>query len=340
MTPMRAEVILKEGETRKHSDYFGILGDCGMQELQRGGVNLKRRCIGKKLSALCLGAAAAVMLTAAVTPGTVWAEETAAVEHSAEMNSENTGGEPGQGQVIGSEKEAGGVVSENPDTEKNGQADGLSDENQDVTAAGNADEITGGEADAGAADPGQTTEQDAVYPVLIPLESGEQYEQLSAFLSLSADQFKAYIIMFVDAGQNPAQPEGETQITLPVPAEYDMSRVVVSEITMAGNTPQRTELSYTAGNGNVVFQTDHAGLFVVMEKKVQAELPPSLEMTDKVENLELTKYESSAAAGTVSSVPKTGDERAGFLWMGLSSAVSTGLILLVIVKSMKISKKS
>lgn len=304
---MRAEVILKEGETRKHSDYFGILRDCEMKELQLGGVDLKRRCIGKKLSVLCLGAAAAVMLTTAVTTGTVWAEETAAVESSAE---------------------------------KNGQADGLSDEIQNVTDDGNADEITGEEADTGAADPGEAAEQDAVYPVLIPLESGEQYEQLSVFLSLSADQFKAYIIMFVDAGQNPAQPEGETQITLPVPVGYDMSRVVVSEITMAGNTPQRTELSYTAENGNVVFQTDHAGVFVVMEKKVQAELPPSLETTDKVDNLELTKYESSAAAGTVSAVPKTGDERAGFLWMGLSSAVSTGLILLVIVKSMKISKKS
>ena len=296
---------------------------------------MKRRCIRKKLSALCLGAAAAVMLTAAVTPGTVWAEETAAVESAAENNRENTGEKPGQGQAAGSEKEAG-VVSENRDTEKNGQADGLADENQDVTADG----IAGGEADDRAADPGENAEQNAVYPVLIPLESGEQYEQLSAFLSLSADQFKAYIIMFVDAGQNPAQPEGETQITLPVPAEYDMSRAVVSEITMTGNTPQRTELSYTAGNGSVVFQTDHAGLFVVMEKKVQAELPPSLEMTDKVENLELTKYESSLAAGAVSSVPKTGDERNGFLWLGLSSAVSTGLILLVIVKSMKISKKS
>ena len=85
-----------------------------MQELQLGGVNLKRRCIGKKLSALCLGAAAAVMLTAAVTPGTVWAEETAAVESTAENNSENTGEKPGQG-----------------------QAAGLADEKQNVTAEGN-----------------------------------------------------------------------------------------------------------------------------------------------------------------------------------------------------------
>ena len=279
------------------------------------------------------------MLTAAATPGTVWAEETAAVEDLEERFGGNIGEKPGQGQITDSEKETAGP-SENSDLENGRQDNGLTDKSQNVDAAEDANGVVYEGADAGVGDLGESAEQDVVYPVLIPLESGDQYEQLGEFLSLSTDHFKAYIIMFVDAGQNPAQPEGETQITLPVPAEYDMSRAVVSEITMTGNTPQRTELSYTAGNGNVVFQTDHAGLFVVMEKKVQAELPPSLDMTDKVENLELTRYESSAAAGTVTSVPKTGDERAGFLWMGLSSAVSTGLILLVIVKSMKISKKS
>ena len=309
-----------------------------MQELQLGGVNLKRRWIRKKLSAFCL-AVAAVMLTAAATPGIVWAEEAAAVEDLEERFGGNIGEKPGQGQITDSEKETAGP-SENSDLENGRQDNGLTDKSQNMDAAEDANGVVYEGADAGVGDLGESAEQDAVYLVLIPLESGDQYEQLGEFLSLSADHFKAYIIMFVDAGQNPAQPEGETKITLPVPAEYDMSRVVVSEITMDGNMPQRTELSYTAGNGNVVFQTDHAGLFVVMEKKVQAELPPSLDMTDKVENLELTRYESSAAAGTVTSVPKTGDERAGFLWMGLSSAVSTGLILLVIVKSMKISKKS
>lgn len=266
MTQAGKEVILKKGKQEKHSDDFGILSDHEMRGLQFGGVNLKRRHIRKKLSALCL-ATAAIMLTVAMMPGTVWADE---------------------------------VVD----------------------------------------DPGETPEENAVYPVLVPLERGEQYEQLSTFLSLSADQYQIYIITFVDAGQNPAQPEGQIQISLPVPAEYDMSRVAISEIVMEGNTPQRTELSGTAESGNMVFLTDHGGLFVVMEKRVQAELPPSLEMTDKVEKLELIKYESSAAVetgfGTGPSVPRTGDETDDFLWIGLSAAVSMGLMLLVIVKSMKI----
>ena len=51
----------------------------------------------------------------------------------------------------------------------------------------------------------------------------------------------------------------------------------------------RTELSFTYNNGKAVFETDHSGIYVVMEKKVQPQLPASLEMTSKVEKLELTK---------------------------------------------------
>lgn len=280
LTLAGTEVILKNRETKKRSGHFRILSD-HERRLRLGGVNLKKRYIRKKLSALCLAAVAAVMLPAAVLPETVQADDAAVM----------------------------------PETVQ-------------------ADDVVN--------DLGEAAEENAVYPVLTPLESGEQYEQLSGFLSLSADKFQIYMITFVDAGQNPAQPEGQVQVSLPVPAEYDMSRVAISEIVMDGNTPQRTELSGTAESGNMVFLTDRAGLFVVMEKKVQAELPSSLEMTDKVEKLELTKHESSAAAGTGfgmgASVPRTGDEAAAFLWLGFSAAVSMGLMLLVIAKNMKISK--
>lgn len=291
---------------------------------------MKRKGIRKKLSAVCLAAVMAVLLTAAVIPEAAWAEETPTAENA--ENSEEIKGIPEEKPV---EEQAafGEKKDEKTETER---LDVAADES--VNENETEDEGT----DTGTEEPGESAEPSVVYPILIPMESGEQYEQLSAFLSLSADQFKLYVVMFVDAGQTPAQPAGPVQISIPVPAEYDMSRVVVSEITIDGSTPQRTELSSTMENGNAVFQTDHAGLFVVMEKKVQADLPSSLEMTDKVEKLELTRHDTSVAAGTgsVSSVPRTGDEKAGFLWLGLSSAVSTGLILLVIVKSMKISKKS
>lgn len=278
--------------------------------------------IRKKISVFNLAVAAAVMMTAAVIPGTVWAAEEAG---------ENIVGNPEEGiekNTVEKTEYSGEVNS--------GEASGISDVVPNLINAENGDDGTN--------EPGETVEQDVVYPVLIPVESGGQYEQLSAFLSLSADRFKIYMITFVDAGQVPVQPEGLIQVSLPVPAEYDMNRVVVSEITMDGDTPQRTELSGTAENGNILFQTDQAGLFVVMEKKAQVELPPSLEMTDKVEKLELTKYEAGIAAesgsGSASSVPKTGDQTLPFLWIGASAVVSSGLLLVVIANSTKNSKKS
>ena len=126
--------------------------------------------------------------------------------------------------------------------------------------------------------------------VVLPMESGEEYELLSQFLALSSDQFSVYTVAFIDpVTGTPVQPEEAVEVTLSIPSGYDMSRVVVSEITMNEATPSRTEISYTNENNSAVFKTDHAGLYVVMEKKVQAELPPSLEMTDKVEKLKLTK---------------------------------------------------
>lgn len=322
MTSAWAEVILKKGKQEKHSDHFSILRVYEMQELQLGGVYLKRRCIRKKISAFSLAAAAAVMMTAAVIPGTVWASE-----------------ETGDNIVRCPEEEIEkNIVEETElsDVGNSGETSWITDMDPNMNTAADANDGTN--------DSGEAVEQDFVYPVLFQMESGEEYEQLSAFLSLSADRFKIYMVTFVDAGQVPVQPEGPVQVSLPVPSEYDMNRVVVSEIAMEGNTPQRTELPGTAENGYIVFQTDHAGVFVLMEKKAQAELPSSLEMTDKVEKLELTKYETVIAgesgSGSVSSVPKTGDQTLPFLWIGASAVVSSGLLLVVIANSTKNSKKS
>ena len=105
-------------------------------------------------------------------------------------------------------------------------------------------------------------EGDAVYPVLIPLDSSyPQYEQLSAFLALSADKFQVYMVTFADEAGNPAQPDGAVQVAADIPADYDMTRTVISEVSMNGDTPQRTELSYTAIDGKAVF-SDRSRRFV------------------------------------------------------------------------------
>lgn len=314
-----------------------------------GGIVLKRYKMSKKLSVFCLAAAAAVMMQAAFLPGTVYAEETEETETMPGSEADSVEIFPGADMEISKEEnEAADNIAE---AAENKIAE--TSENSIAETSGNdTDDMTGNSTEGEPSDDAEIPEegaaedqgQTAVYPILIPIGSGSpQYEQLSAFLALSADRFQMYMVTFADGQGKPVQPDGPVQAAADIPEGYDMERTVVSEISMEGDTPLRTELSYTVSDGKAVFRTDHAGLFVIMEKKVLPELPPSLDMTDKVEPLDLTKYGGSAGSGTgqavFTSVPATGDQAAPFLWIGGSAAVSTGLLLFVIANSTKNSKK-
>lgn len=306
-----------------------------------GGIALKRYKMSRKLSVFCLAAAAAVMMQAAFLPGTVYAEETEESETMPGSEADIAERFPGADMEIS--KEENEAVDNIAEAAENKIAEISENDTDDITGNGTEGE-PGDDAEipeeGAAEDQGQT----AVYPILIPIGSGSpQYEQLGAFLALSADRFQIYMVTFTDGQGKPAQPDGPVQAAADIPEDYDMEKTVVSEISMEGDTPLRTELSYTVSDGKAVFQTDHAGLFVIMEKKVLPELPLSLDMTDKVEPLDLTKYSGSAGSGTgqavFTSVPETGDQAAPFLWIGGSAAVSTGLLLFVIANSTKNSKK-
>lgn len=294
---------------------------------------MKRYKISRRLSVFCLAAAAAVMTQAAFLPGTVYAEETEEAEIMPGSEADSVGIFPGGDMGIGKEENE---AAENKiaETSEN-DTDDILGNSTEGEPADDAEIPEEGTAEKGTAeDQGQT----AVYPILIPIGSGSpQYEQLSAFLALSADRFQIYLVTFADGQGKPVQPDGPVQAAADIPEDYDMERTVVSEISMEGDTPLRTELSYTVSDGKALFQTDHAGLFVIMEKKALPELPPSLDMTDKVEPLDLTKYSGNAGSGTgqavLTSVPATGDQAAPFLWIGGSAAVSTGLLLFVIANS-------
>ena len=314
-----------------------------------GGIVLKRYKMSKKLSVFCLAAAAAVMTQAAFLPGTVYAEETEETETMPGSEADSVEIFPGADMEIS--KEENEAVDNIAEAAENKIAE--TSENSIAETSGNdTDDMTGNSTEGEPSDDAEIPEegaaedqgQTAVYPILIPIGSGSpQYEQLSAFLALSADRFQMYMVTFADGQGKPVQPDGPVQAAADIPEGYDMERTVVSEISMEGDTPLRTELSYTVSGGKALFQTDHAGLFVIMEKKALPELPPSLDMTDKVEPFDLTKYSGSAGSGTgqavFTSVPATGDQAAPFLWIGGSAAVSTGLLLFVIANSTKNSKK-
>lgn len=182
---------------------------------------------------------------------------------------------------------------------------------------------------------------DLVIPVVIPITEGAEYDQLSSFLTLSADRFEIYTVAFINIAQQPVQPEEPQEIALEIPSDYDVNRTVVSEISVTGDLPQRTELDFEIRDGKAVFSTDHMGIYVVMEKTVYAELPGRLEPTAKVEGLELKKripaavtmtgYGGTAVSTSISAVPSTGDDFSAGIWIGVMAAAAAVAIVVIVV---------
>ena len=217
-----------------------------------------------------------------------------------------------------------------------------------------------GEDPAGTETPG--TETPVIPPVTIPPmamavpmdTSDPMYAQLEQFLTLIADRFQIYTVAVVEltdptnpsdpSAWQPTVPEEAVEVSLAIPEGYDPSRTVVAEIgqSAGSQTPAWTEITYQNINGGAVFKTDHSGLFVIAEEKQWKDIPASLEMTSKVDRLELTKvYPSgSRTSGALpaslkysTSVPLTGDDYSVFIWGGITvlaaAAVIAGIIIII-----------
>lgn len=189
----------------------------------------------------------------------------------------------------------------------------------------------------------------------VPMDTSDpMYAQLEQFLTLIADRFQIYTVAVVEltdptnpsdpSAWQPTVPEEAVEVSLAIPEGYDPSRTVVAEIgqSAGSQTPAWTEITYQNINGGAVFKTDHSGLFVIAEEKQWKDIPASLEMTSKVDRLELTKvYPSgSRTSGALpaslkysTSVPLTGDDYSVFIWGSVTvlaaSAVIAGIIIII-----------
>ena len=208
------------------------------------------------------------------------------------------------------------------------------------------------------------TETPVIPPVTIPPmamavpmdTSNPMYAQLEQFLTLIADRFQIYTVAVVEltdptnpsdpSAWQPTVPEEAVEVSLAIPEGYDLSRTVVAEIgqSAGSQTPAWTEITYQNINGNAVFETDHSGLFVIAEEKQWKDIPASLEMTSKVERLELTKvYPSgSRTSGALpaslkysTSVPLTGDDYSVFIWGGVTVLAAAAVIAGIIIHNKK-----
>ena len=229
-------------------------------------------------------------------------------------------------------------------------------EEEDPTESGDPE----GEDPDGTETPG--TETPVIPPVTIPPmamavpmdTSDSMYAQLEQFLTLIADQFQIYTVAVVEltdptnpsdpSAWQPTVPEEAVEVSLAIPEGYDPSRTVVAEIGQSAGSqmPAWTEITYQNINGGAVFKTDHSGLFVIAEEKQWKDIPASLEMTSKVDRLELTKvYPSgSRTSGALpaslkysTAVPLTGDDYSVFIWGGITvlaaAAVIAGIIIII-----------
>ena len=229
-------------------------------------------------------------------------------------------------------------------------------EEEDPTESGDPE----GEDPDGTETPG--TETPVIPPVTIPPmamavpmdTSDPMYAQLEQFLTLIADRFQIYTVAVVEltdptnpsdpSAWQPTVPEEAVEVSLAIPEGYDPSRTVVAEIgqSAGSQTPAWTEITYQNINGGAVFKTDHSGLFVIAEEKQWKDIPASLEMTSKVDRLELTKvYPSgSRTSGALpaslkysTAVPLTGDDYSVFIWGAITvlaaAAVIAGIIIII-----------
>lgn len=316
--------------------------------------------ITKKMTVLLLAA----MLISAMMPGQARAQEESEQDDTEISVQSGDGAESDSAaadDTIGGDKAVQTLEVQDTGTEKEMKD---SDNADDVESDGNGQDVIGKDDQTNQSDDGQQVEdpekdegqigdgQESTWPGGIPEitldpmafpvlmdNSNELYGSLSQFLSLSSDRFQIYTVAVVDPmTQQPVQPDSPVQVSLDVPSDYDTDRVVVSEISMDGETPMRTELSFTYNNGKAVFETDHSGIYVVMEKKVQPQLPASLEMTSKVQKLELSKKYSNpnrlsltASAGSLTVNPQTGDDNSVLIWGVVTVIAAAAVIALIVI---------
>ena len=269
-------------------------------------------------------------------------EESTEAEKTTEIETEELADTKDQTEP-GNPEEENPTKPENPEEEDPAEPENPEEEDPDGTET------------PGTETPG--TETPVIPPVTIPPmavaepmdTSDPMYAQLEQFLTLIADRFQIYTVAVVEltdptnpsnpSAWQPTVPEEAVEVSLVIPEGYDPSRTVVAEIGQSGDsqTPAWTEITYQNINGSAVFQTDHSGLFVIAEEKQWKDIPASLEMTSKVERLELTKaYPSGTFPVSLkysAAVPLTGDDYSVLIWGGVTvlaaAAVIAGVIIII-----------
>ena len=324
----------------------------------------KRMTVLKKMWGIAL---AAVVISMAV-PNPVLAEEAAGNEITVETENCEAENPETEGPETDSPEAEDPETGEKPDAdmpeedgaEPDGSDDNMQDsggsdvnepdtEEPDIEEPGDSEpgteEPEGGESDGeepdgseqGGGQPGPEFPPVTIPPmaVMIPMDpSDAAYAELSQLLTRISDRFQVYTVAVVDPmTQQPVTADEPVDVSLAIPSDYDKERTFIKEIKQTADAQGVSwdDVAYRSENGKALFGTDHSGLFVVIEIP---DTPGKLEMTSKVDRLELTKaYPSGAFPVSLkysTVVPLTGDDNSVFIWGGVTVLAAAAVIIIII----------
>ena len=311
----------------------------------------KRMTALKKIWGIALAAAVISM----AVPNPVLAEETVENEITSEMESESPAPEE---KTDADAVEDDKTVPDDPDD--NMPAPGESDIDEPGSEEPGSEEPDNGE--PGGGEPGgeepdspdgeepDDNEQGGEQPpvvippmaVTIPMDQSDaMYAELSQLLSRISDRFQVYTVAVIDPmTQQPVIADEPVDVSLIIPAGYNAGRTFVKEIKQTADAQSVSwdDVAYRNEDGKALFGTDHSGLFVVIEIP---DTPDKLEMTSKVEKLELTKvYPSGTFPMSLkysTAVPLTGDDNSVLIWGGVTVLAAVAVIagIIIIIKRRK-----
>ena len=306
----------------------------------------KRMTALKKIWGIALAAAVISM----AVPNPVLAKEAAGNEITSEMESESPASEE---KTDTDAPEDDKTVPDDPDD--NMPAPGESDIDEPGSEEPDNGEPGGGEPGGEEPDSPDGEEPDdneqggeqppVVIPpmaVTIPMDQSDaMYAELSQLLSRISDRFQVYTVAVIDPmTQQPVIADEPVDVSLIIPAGYNAGRTFVKEIKQTADAESVSwdDVAYRNEDGKALFGTDHSGLFVVIEIP---DTPDKLEMTSKVEKLELTKvYPSGTFPMSLkysTAVPLTGDDNSVLIWGGVTVLAAVAVIagIIIIIKRRK-----
>ena len=159
------------------------------------------------------------------------------------------------------------------------------------------------------------------------VKSGDKYNVVVKAIENDVEKFVLYDISLVNNNAT-IQPNGKVKVSIPVPAGYDTSKIVVYRVAEDGT---KTEYKTTIKDGFITFETDHFSNYVVAEEK-------SKETTTTNKETSTTTYATTNTTNANTSerkldtTPKTGlEENSNIIISTILSLVS--IMGIVVVKN-------